>query len=317
MLITTTEELNMYLPNNLLPDLNMLGGFIEQAENSFIMPVLGKPLFDKLNTEYKAIEDKSVLLPDSTTEQTGWMKLIKAVQCATLFYALYDGAEFLNITITQSGMMQVSTDGMSPTSDNNIAGFKKSARTKAYQAKDLLYILLEEDAAAAVPQYVTLWKESRFYSIIKGRLITTASQFQRFIDIYESREKFVSLIPDISYCESMYIRGELGTDFVTALIEQQTAGKLTGIKQDVVDKLQTALALFVEDRSKLFSRPEAKNEAVMMLNIAKRDIQDHQSAFIPEIQTSPLYVAPNTEPPASKEWVNNKSGDQLFVLSRP
>jgi len=319
MLITTNEELRMYVPNNLLSDIGTISAFIEQAENSFIAPVLGKPLLDRLKTEYTAILESGVsaLLPTSTEEPTAWVKLIKAVQCASVFYALSDSAGMITLSISDSGLFQISTGGMDPVADATIAEFKKTARSKAFQAKDQLYIILEEDATATVPEYAALWKQSRYYSITKGRLITTAVQFNRYVDIYESREKFISLLPHINYCEDIYIRRELGNDFVKALIAKQTDGKLTETQKEVVYKLENALAMFVEDRSKLFNRAEAKNDAITLLNLAMKDIKDHQSDFMPDITTSPLYVDPLAAPAASSAWENNKPGDQIFALPRP
>lgn len=319
MLITTNEELRMYVPNNLLSDIGTISAFIEQAETSFIMPVLGKPLYDRLKTEYKAIEESgiSVLLPSSTEEPTAWIKLIKAVQCAAVFYALSDSAGMITLSISDSGLFQISTGGMEPVADATIAEFKKTTRSKAFQAKDQLYILLEEDATAETPVYAALWKQSRYYSITKGRLITTAVQFNRFVDIYENREKFASLLPHINFCEDIYIRRELGNDFVKALITKQEEGKLNGIQEEVVNSLQMALALFVEDRSKLSNHPEAKTDAYTLLNIAIKEIKDHQSDFLPDIIGSPLYVDPNAAPAASSAWENNKPGDQIFAGPRP
>lgn len=319
MIITSNEELSMYVPNHLLSDISTISAFVEQAETSFIMPVLGKPLYDRLITEYKAIIESSVsaLLPSSTEEPTAWVKLIKAVQCAAVFYALSDSAGMITLSISDSGLFQVSTGGMEPVADATIAEFKKTAKSKAYQAKDQLYILLEEDATAEAPAYAALWKQSRSYSITKGRLITTAVQFNRYVDIYENREKFVSLLPHINFCEDIYIRRELGNDLVKALITKQTDGKLTDIQQGVVDKLQMALALFVEDRSKLFNRAEAKNEAYTLLNLAIKDIKDNQSDFLPDITSSPLYIDPNAVPVTSSAWVNNKRGDQIFAGPAP
>ena len=85
-------------------------------------------------------------------------------------------------------------------------------------------------------------------------------------------------------------------------------------------KVKLFLALKVEDRSNLFKRTEAKDEAIGAMTRLVSFLKGNQAKLDAEaVKTSPFYEEPKpdapkepTAPPA-EPWKNNQKGNKLFV----
>ena len=116
---------------------------------------------------------------------------------------------------------------------------------EAHAAVDRLLVTLEE-WAEEVGKYdaedlseeqqekkdiTELWRQSRYYYLADGLFINTARKLNEFIDIYESREKFIQLLPDLRYVNEFVLRTELGDTLTDYLLEQMRNGALTAVEQ--------------------------------------------------------------------------------------
>lgn len=320
MLISTPEELRLCLPTHqLTEDISMLSGFLETSEKDFVLPVLGNELYVEVQKKYDEIADPT-LLSDVKSElrKDPWVRLILACQRPLVFNACYRSEGILNSVISGAGLNMIGTENFDPASEKFAERFRTTCNREAHQGIDLLLRLLEDDATGT-KVFTELWKKSRYYYRVSGRLINTADEFNQYVNIYGSREKFISLVQDIAFCEDTVIRPEVGDDYLMKLIERMNAGKLNTTEKTAVGKLQKALALLVETRNKMFSRPESRDDATLCLRLAVGYISSH-TADLPDIELSPLYhpVAPATEEePPVERFRNNKKGSKLFSLPAP
>lgn len=333
LILTTPQELRQYLPTHVIEDLEAYNGFIDNSQHDFLMPYVGKPLFRAVLDQYQEHYDKDTLLAGN--DLTPWQQLISLCQRPVTFDMLYRAADVSAVSVNASGINIVDTDGYDNADDKALDRYKRRLNQEAHRGIDRLLVTLEEwaeEVGATDPEdlseelqekkeIVTLWRQSRYYYLAEGLFIATARKLNEFIDIYESREKFIQLLPDLRYCNEFVIRPELGDALTKDLIRKQQDGALSPVEAQAVYLAQYALALKVEERSPLFKRPEAKDEAIGAIKRMVDYIAANQSDFDEEaIKTAPFYkeppTAPATPPTPVEPWKNNRRGNKLFV-TRP
>ena len=305
MLITTTEEIKQFLTsfaednNNTVKNLQ---GAFDNSENDFLMEKIGRPLLAEVNSRYAAIPaDKVDLMADNADQHTPWLKLIVLCQRIVVFDAFSRNADIVVVSIHSSGMNQASATDYAVVDKDTVERFKNACIREAHAAVNRLLVQLEEWAEASVAEdadedviaITALWKQSRYYYQAAGLFINTATKFNEFVDIYENRSKFISLLPDLRYVHDFYISAELGDDLTADLLAKHKDGTLNTIEAEAVRRLQRSQALFVESRNKMFKRPDARDEAINSLKNAMSYIAAHQADFDQTaIVTAPFYKAP-------------------------
>lgn len=368
MILSTPTELRSYLPSHVIEHIDTMAGFIDSSEHDFLMDKVGRPLYDRLCKEYETCRDNiEALLPQNATDHTPWMQLIVLCQRVVTFDAFFRSADITSVSVSDSGINTIGTDGYDPADKDSLARYKTRMSIEAHRGVDRLLMQLEEwaqwvgsvevfsgnqnpdesgEANIEVPakgeqteearrladctEIVALWRKSRYYYLADGLFINTATKFNEFIDIYDSREKFIQLLPDLRYCQELMLRPELGDDLTDDLVAKYQNGTLNTIQQKAVEKLQRALTLCVEARNKMFTRKEARDESLMNLRMAVTFIAKNQDSFLSAIETSPIYVkpkapvtgssatpssgcAPSVAEQPNERWKNNRRGDALFV----
>lgn len=146
------------------------------------------------------------------------------------------------------------------------------------------------DEQADMAEIISLWKQSAYYYYADGLLFNTATEFGLYVNIYESREKFIQILPDIRYCQETHIEAEIGTELLLDLIEKHRSGSLNKEEGIAYRKLQRVLSLEVEARSKVIMRKGAKDESIGQTRLAMEYIRRNQTSFDEEaVRHSPVY----------------------------
>lgn len=359
MFITTTEEIKAYLPTAVWNKPEGLLSLLDDTEEAYLVPLLGRPLFNYLQSEYKRLlamgeilpkededmEGSNVSQPEGDNQEEGGgvpdpepltdkdrftLRILRICQSIDIYMTLANNSGILNVSINSGGgMNSVSADGFEHANKESINRFEKDAFLKAHRAIDRLLLALEEDANEDRPPYYTsLWKQSRYFYIQHETLFTTATEFNRYVNVDRSREVFITLQADIRYCQDTYLCPEVGTELVETLVASLTdpsllpAGKKDlRVWQSAIMRLRTALALFTEARSEKLARKQSRTEAELSLARAKEYISTHQSSFGDYIKDSPLYIPPKSEQPetgtdtnggAGEDGANSEEGGHIF-----
>lgn len=331
MLLTTPQELRQYLPTHVIESLEPLYGFIDNSEHDFLLEKIGKPLYAELTKVYDELIDKDEILPGGN-KQTPWMQLIHLCQRPVAFDMLYRAADVSAVSVNESGLNVIDSDGYDNADEKTIDRYKKRLNQEAHRGIDRLLFTLEEWAEELSQEeqsedteekqaIIDLWRKSRYFYLAEGLFINTARKLNEFIDFYESREKFIQLLPDLRYCQEFVLRPEIGDALTDNLMTKMQSGELSDVEQKAVRLAQYALALKVEARSNLFKRAEAKDEAAGAMTRLVDYLRTNQNGLDAEaVKTSPFYEAPKAEvKPAEPEkpvdpWKNNRKGNKLFVV---
>ena len=333
MILTTPQELRLYLPTHVIESLEPFYGFIDNSEHDFLLERIGKPLYAALTEKYNKEADKEAILPGGYEELTPWNQLIQLCQRPVAFDMLYRAADVSAVSVNESGLNVMDTDGYDNADDKTIDRYKKRLNTEAHRGIDRLLVTLEEwaedisvnkggedvsDALSEKDEIIALWKQSRYYYLAEGLFINTARKFNEFVDIYDSREKFIQLLPDLRYCQEFVIRPELGDALTDDLVSKSQAGNGSEAEKKAIRLAQYALALKVEDRSTLFKRAEAKDEAIGAVRRLTDYLKANQDKLNAEaVKSAPFYEERKPEKVEqvvpSNPWQNNRKGNKVFV----
>ena len=82
------------------------------------------------------------------------------------------------------------------------------------------------DSVAEREEIVALWKESRYYYLAAALLIPSCEVLQSYLNIYDSREKFIQLLPDLRFIQEEIIANSIGEDLLKIVIDFARDGKL-------------------------------------------------------------------------------------------
>ena len=297
MIFTERREIEVFLPTSVLESSQSILTLAEDSEETYLLPVLGRPLFNHVDELYQEVSlNDDWYLPKNGEKADPGERLIRICQEVVLYMTLANNAGLFSVSLNDAGLNTPSSQGYEEADEKRIDRFVKDSFKKGHRAIDRLLLFLEEDATSNKPKFAELWKKSKYFYRNHDTLFTTAVEFDRYVSIDESREWFVKLLPDIRFCQDTYLCPQLGYGLIEALI-----GFCTGERKDTleakdakvwdiaVNKLKQALALYAENRNEKLRRKTSRGEADLSLERAKEYIRNHQSAFGMAMEDSPLY----------------------------
>ena len=326
MLLTLPEEIVSYLPSAKVKEAQSLLAYTEEEEANCLVPVLGQELLDHVTERYDELVATyqgvtSQVFPVDKVDDT--VRLIRMCQKVALYMALANNSGLMAVSFNLGGGLNtVSAEYYEPANKEAVQRFERDAYKKAHRNIDSILSLLERDAQKSESLFKELWKKSRYFYIQSHLLITTAMQMQDYLDIKGSRERYIELVPDLKYCQATYIAPRVGDELMKAFVGQATdagviptvtdetksEGELLAMNADIradwneaLDRLRAALANYTENRNPKLRRNDSLSEADMSMARALEYISAHQSSFMPYVETSPLYVAPDPTPTAKPE----------------
>ena len=172
---------------------------------------------------------------------------------------------------------------------------------------------IEVDAHAAIEEIVTLWQQSKYFYLHADLLIPTAHVLQQYLDIYENRDKFIRLLPDLRFIQDEYIEDAFGEDFVREMLATVPDESSSGNTR-LLRKVRRLITAYLEQRTTVLTidkvrRQQAHDEAIslkenILATLKKREEQPSSDAT----------VAPVPEESSSgKGYQNNAQGSKIFV----
>ena len=224
----------------------------------------------------------------------------------------------------------VTDDSPSGSSDDNSADSGSAAAPSA-----------DEALATEKAEIAALWVQSRYFYLAASLIIPSAIVLQEYLNIYDSREKFITMLPDLRYIQEDIIAPIIGEDFLDYLIEcsQKTDNSVLAgsasekdvkLLRRIIHKLRKAVAHHLEARTMQLKttdprRETARNEAVRLTTDLSEYLQQHQPDMpekaLEAFASSPLYVA--TAPSGSSagsdddynpSFQNNSDDAVMFVI---
>lgn len=205
--------------------------FIQQAEDSEIIPAIGLPFYQVLETEYQTTGE----IADTTKAYT-----FRLLRMALAHYAMYIAMPQLNIRIGDAGTNETSASDITPVRMwvFNVSRWE-TAKT-AYKYMDMALQHMESQVIAANADY-DLFKTDAAYTESKELLIPNARKFQRFYNIQASRRSYTALRPYIQKAEDIFIKPIL-CELYDEIKTQHLANTLSADNTYILSLIQQLLA---------------------------------------------------------------------------
>lgn len=321
MIITTTEELRRCLPSHAIDHIEAFKGYIDNSEHEFLLQPLGQPLYDKLCDWY---DENQPTYSEVEDRETGyWNRLLLIAQRCVAFDAMSRAIDQQAISINGAGINFASADDYKPADRDAINAAKLSYQKEAHSALNRLLYTLEqwtaqcpaaEDAKEDTEELFEIckfWRSSRYFYLVAQLLIPSAVVLQEYLNIYDSREKFIQMLPDLHFIQEEQIAPAIGEDFCEFLVGMQLKG---GTKRDataavsstpkvladdsdippttrrLLHKLRKIEATLLEGRTKVLRvekdrRIAARDEGMRLLSDWLAWCQQHQTAILRDLDT--------------------------------
>lgn len=336
MLLSTNQELRLHVPSNAFDDVSLLQGILDNSEKDFLRDKLGTPLYNRLCEYYKLNIDANdfyLAVTNGIYAQHPWQELLLNAQRMVANDTLSRYAYQQLLSANGAGMNMASSQDYSVASDKmldkGVQGFKKEAMVSL---NNLLLLLegwaklthpmpiddtatdttapTEEERMAEIEEIVKLWQQSEYYYLHHDLLLPTCAVLQQYIDIYNNRDKFIRLIPDLRFIQEEYIEDVFGAAFITEMLQATDTDRL-------LKKSRRLMVAYLIERTSVLTfdkltRQQAHDDAVSLRDSILKTLADRKAAEQPK-PTTPTET-PNTTPPDSgKGFENNQPGTRIFV----
>lgn len=198
-------------------------------------------------------------------------RLCLMAQRCVAFDALGRAAGMQGVSVNNAGINQMSAEDYKPADREAISTYRQTCVKEAHAALNQLLRTLEQwcretatvqaaegsdDATVSdglsaegsdtatvfgglpveetteLREIVTLWQQSRYYYLAAHMLIPSATVMQDYLDIYESREKFIQLLPDLRFIQEEIIADSISEGVLQYLIAYAVTGTMPVVSEE-------------------------------------------------------------------------------------
>lgn len=339
MIISTIKELRLHIPSNAIDEINSLQGILDNSEKDFLRDKLGDSLYNRLCEYYQTVSPDDFYMAVSNGEHTQqpWMQLLLMAQRMVTYDAMSRFAYTQALSINGTGINVASSDDYGTASkdllDKGVQGYKREAMVSLNQMLVMLEgwarkmatpaAIAEADSTdqptsepkdeqhKAIEEISLLWQESQYYYAHHDLLIATCADLQQYLDIYENREKFIRLLPDLHFIQDEYISEAIGEDTVQRLLHTDNPNDkpfLRKVRRLMVTHLEERTTILTIDKAR---RAAAHNEAIALRSSVLRLMEMRKAADA--ANTTPDNPSTNTTDSTSKGYENNQPDSKIFV----
>lgn len=339
MILSTIKELRLHIPSNAIDEISSLQGILDNSEKDFLRDKLGDSLYHRLCEYYQTVSPDDFYMAVSNGEHTQqpWMQLLLMAQRMVTYDAMSRFAYTQALSINGTGINVASSDDYGTASkdllDKGVRGYKREAMVSLNQMLVMLEgwarkmatpaAIAEADSTdqpttepkdeqhKAIEEISLLWQESQYYYAHHDLLIATCADLQQYLDIYESREKFIRLLPDLHFIQDEYISEAIGEDTVQRLLHTYNPNDkplLRKVRRLMVAHLEERTTILTIDKAR---RAAAHNEAIALRSSVLRLMEMRKAADA--ANTTPDNPSTNTTDSTSKGYENNQPDSKIFV----
>lgn len=345
MILSTTKELRLHIPSNAIDEISSLQGILDNSEKDFLRDKLGDSLYRKLCEYYQTVSPDDFYLAVTNGEHTHqpWMQLLVLAQRMVTYDAMSRFAYTQALSINGTGINVASSEDYGAASqdllDKGVQGYKREAMVSLNQ----MLVMLEgwaremttpvaiatdvdtteqpttepvDEEHKAFEEISLLWQESQYYYLHHDLLIATCADLQQYLDIYESREKFIRLLPDFHFIQDEYISEAIGEPMVQHLLTTtDPADKplLRKVRRLMVAHLEERTTILTIDKAR---RSAAHNEAISLRASVLRLMEMRKAvekANTENQNANSDNQNPSTNTNDDKGYENNQPGSKFFV----
>ncbi|MDM1378161.1 DUF6712 family protein [Myroides marinus] len=152
------------------------------------------------------------------------------IDTAVANFAFYLYTPYISVSMDSSGLYIVKTDKRDPISNNQLNDIRRELLRSGHEAMDELLELLEVNA-----DVFPYW-HNHYSTIYRDSLVYSTSEFNKYFNIMNSRQTFLSLKPSIINIEDKVVKTSFTADYIESLKDT-----VTGVNKQVKEYLQKAI----------------------------------------------------------------------------
>lgn len=194
---------------------------LQQAEQEFLLPVLGSDLMALLQEHY-----------DDSGSSDDLDAILLQSQKALAIMGFYLAIPKLQLKQMDTGLYAVTNDEHKSPYQWQVGDYRDSYLQAGYAAIEKLYSVLMEHANS-----INEWVDSDGYAAYNESLLRNAAEFNQVYKIGLSRITYVDLKPAIDRAQDKYLRPTVGEAFYDSLITYLSEGDDDSASDDVDDAL--------------------------------------------------------------------------------
>lgn len=323
--ITTIEEVQEYLPVQMTSDIYVISPFINNAERSYLAPLIGLAQFIALEQAYIGAGKDVTAIADPQIRTA-----VELCQNIVTTIAYYHAVPVLSVKIGSSGIQVFSNTDTKQAFSWQVEELREQLLTLGYGAIEDLLLHMEQNADKFQP-YI----DSDQYIDTEQFLIESASDFSKYFNINKSRYIFQSINYIMLRIENQVVAKLIGSDFLQFLKDDKLEGKNAQLANQFIKPgiaLLTAAKAIIERvitfeggvaRINIISSYEASKKTMVATRDQVKDVKEQLEAdgnqflqdglqFILDNATDfPEYIAPAS----SKNYnIKNNPKGGLFAV---
>lgn len=370
MIVSTLEELRLYSPANAIDNIDTIQGFLDSSEQDFLSEKLGQKLYDALTAYYRQLRDNgkvetfvsSIVNGDALTP---YARLLNLCQRCVTFDALGRAVDMQAISVNGAGVNVATATDYAKADNDAVSNYKATCVKEAHAAVNRILVVLEdwtkdvvqlaeksstdeninsstdetssEDTLTEEKEIVALWRKSRYFFLAASLIIPSASVLQEYLNIYDSREKFIQMLPDLRYLQEDVLAPAIGddlTEYIVTMSQQlgesvsEDSKTLTESQQRlllrIIHKARKAMARLLESRTMQFRTTDQRRETARtegnrlvqdlgeFITVHYKELPD---AALDAFKKSPLYATVDDDETNdyTPQFQNNQEGNAMFI----
>ncbi len=329
MILSTNQEIRLHLPSNAVDEVALLQGVLDNSEKDFLLDKLGAPLYNRLCEYYNTAspEDFFLSVTSGTYASDPWAILLLNAQRMIANDAMARYVYQQAVSINGAGVNVASSNDYAAADtkliEKSVQGYRKEAMTSlnilltaleawaeqinepsAADDTDTLGTTAEHDA---IEEIVTLWQESRYYYLHGDLLIPTCAVLQEYLNVYDNRDKFILLLPDLRFIQDEYITDAIGEDTLADLLHSTD-----NADKRLLRRVRRLMVAYLEERTQVLPidkarRQQAHDEAIALKENIINALKEKRATA--EATSATTADASSTD----EGFKNNQDGTRMFV----
>lgn len=212
MIINCTDTIQQHISVNGSFTFENAKSSLRKAERNFLKPLIGTAQLAILEADY--ITDPII------------QEALDLAQEAVANFGFYFYMPIGNVQITDGGFFNVNNEHTQPITDKQFKELQRAFKTAGHEALDDLLSYMEANA-----DHFPAWLTSDNYSVYKNLLVCDTATFNRYFYIFNSRQTFIAMRPNIQIVEDQFIKSPIGAVLLSALKSEQTDQLRIEVKQ--------------------------------------------------------------------------------------
>lgn len=232
------EEVRQFVPVSVTSDFNSLLPHIANAERDYLIPVIGREMYDQLQSFYdngSVSSDSSSGASAESIKKIG--ELLALAQSAVVHIAFWIGYDLLNSFVSDSGFKRTESDSVKSLYKYQEDSLKKYFRTNGFNGIDTILQYLEENILD-----FQKFKSSGQYTVLKSSFISDTVTFNGIVYINNSRLTFLRMKPHLQLVEEIEISPLLGAITMAELKDEMLKDSPSATKMAILPYIRKALA---------------------------------------------------------------------------